>query len=205
MLIVWKLDRLARSMKQLTETIEKLRLRNIGFRSLHGGDRHDDGARRAGLSHVQRAGRVRACPHSGANTRRTCRSEARGPHRRPTAEADGGRPRCCENVRANPDIPVSEVADRLGVSPATLYAIARGKGRQIIVRARTRILAIRLPTSWRARIQVGRRGIDQVRRPDHSEQAQPFVRSDRTARECHELPRARAARVPNGDGAIGYR
>jgi hypothetical protein len=33
-LIVWKLDRLARSMKQLIETIENLRLRNIGFRSL---------------------------------------------------------------------------------------------------------------------------------------------------------------------------
>ena len=33
-LIVWKLDPLARSMKQLIETIEKLRLRNIGFRSL---------------------------------------------------------------------------------------------------------------------------------------------------------------------------
>src|ERR671926_414783 len=31
-LIVWKLDRLARSMKQLTETIEELRLRGIGFR-----------------------------------------------------------------------------------------------------------------------------------------------------------------------------
>ncbi len=33
-LVVWKLDRLARSMKQLIETIEKLRLRNIGFHSL---------------------------------------------------------------------------------------------------------------------------------------------------------------------------
>ena len=33
-LVVWKLDRLARSMKQLIETIEKLRLRKIGFRSL---------------------------------------------------------------------------------------------------------------------------------------------------------------------------
>jgi DNA invertase Pin-like site-specific DNA recombinase len=32
--IVWKLDRLARSMKQLIETIEKLRVRGIGFRSL---------------------------------------------------------------------------------------------------------------------------------------------------------------------------
>jgi hypothetical protein len=33
-LIVWKLDRLARSMKQLIETIEDLRVRGIGFRSL---------------------------------------------------------------------------------------------------------------------------------------------------------------------------
>src|SRR5258707_14065866 len=33
-LIVWKLDRLARSMKQLIETVETLRARGIGFRSL---------------------------------------------------------------------------------------------------------------------------------------------------------------------------
>ena len=33
-LIVWKLDRLARSMKQLIETVETLRLRGIGFPSL---------------------------------------------------------------------------------------------------------------------------------------------------------------------------
>jgi hypothetical protein len=31
---VWKLDRLARSVKQLIETVEKLRTRGIGFRSL---------------------------------------------------------------------------------------------------------------------------------------------------------------------------
>jgi len=33
-LIVWKLDRLARSMKQLIETVETLRVRGIGFRSV---------------------------------------------------------------------------------------------------------------------------------------------------------------------------
>jgi hypothetical protein len=33
-LIVWKLDRLARSMKQLIETVEKLRIQGVGFRSL---------------------------------------------------------------------------------------------------------------------------------------------------------------------------
>jgi DNA invertase Pin-like site-specific DNA recombinase len=33
-LIIWKLDRLARSIKQLIETVENLRVRGIGFRSL---------------------------------------------------------------------------------------------------------------------------------------------------------------------------
>jgi DNA invertase Pin-like site-specific DNA recombinase len=33
-LVVWKLDRLARSMRQLIETIEDLRVRKIGFRSV---------------------------------------------------------------------------------------------------------------------------------------------------------------------------
>jgi DNA invertase Pin-like site-specific DNA recombinase len=32
--IVWKLDRLARSIKQLIETIDRLRLRGIGFSSV---------------------------------------------------------------------------------------------------------------------------------------------------------------------------
>jgi DNA invertase Pin-like site-specific DNA recombinase len=50
-LIVWKLDRLARSMKRLIETIEELRLRGIGFRSLT--EAMD--TRRLGVSHVQRA------------------------------------------------------------------------------------------------------------------------------------------------------
>ena len=38
-LIVWKLDRLARSMKQLIETVEGLEDKRIGFRSLTQGKR----------------------------------------------------------------------------------------------------------------------------------------------------------------------
>jgi len=41
-LIVWKLDRLARSVKQLIETVEDLRSRGIGFRSLTEDNRAED-------------------------------------------------------------------------------------------------------------------------------------------------------------------
>src|SRR6476660_4633816 len=76
-LIVWKLDRLARSMKQLIETVESLRIRGIGFRSDRS-PRHDDGARPAGFSHVRRVGGVRAQPD-------------------PRAHPSG--PRCCSTPR----------------------------------------------------------------------------------------------------------
>jgi DNA invertase Pin-like site-specific DNA recombinase len=120
-LIVWKLDRLARSMKQLIETIESLRLRGIGFRSLteaidtttaqgvlvfHMFSALAEFERalirertRAGLAAAKRAGRI------------------------------GGRPRklteddlnIARTLLANPDITVGDVAGRLGVSPPTLY------------------------------------------------------------------------------------
>ncbi len=67
-LIVWKLDRLARSMKQLIETVETLRFGGIGFRSL---------------------------------------TEA------------------LDTTTATPDIGVTQIAHRLGVSPATLYRYIR--------------------------------------------------------------------------------
>jgi DNA invertase Pin-like site-specific DNA recombinase len=120
-LVVWKLDRLARSMKQLIETVEKLRLRNIGFRSLTEAIDtttaqgrlvfHMFGAlaeferslirerTRAGLAAAKRAGRTGGRPAKLAEE-----------------DLDVAR-----TFLANPDIAVSEVASRLGVSPATLY------------------------------------------------------------------------------------
>jgi DNA invertase Pin-like site-specific DNA recombinase len=56
-LIVWKLDHLVRSMKQLIETIEILRARGIGFSSLT--EALDTAtARAAGVSHVWRTGGI---------------------------------------------------------------------------------------------------------------------------------------------------
>ena len=109
-LIVWKLDRLARSMKQLIETIENLRVRGIGFRSLTEAlDTTTAQGRlvfhiirertQAGLAAARRAGRT------------------------------GGRPpkltdddiEAAKAMLAKPDIGVTHIAHRLGVSSATLY------------------------------------------------------------------------------------
>jgi DNA invertase Pin-like site-specific DNA recombinase len=120
-IIVWKLDRLARSMKQLIETIEGLRVQGIGFRSLT--EALDTTTPQgvlvfhmfSALAEFERAlilERTRAGLRAAKRMGRT-----------------GGRPAklldddldVARTLRANLDITVAEVADRLGVSPATLY------------------------------------------------------------------------------------
>lgn len=120
-LVVWKLDRLARSMKQLIETVEMLEGQGIGFRSLTeaidtttaGGKLifHIFGA----LAEFERS-IIRERTRAGLDAAR-----ARG--RR------GGRPpkltdkdlTAARAMLGEASITVEEVAKRLGVSPATLY------------------------------------------------------------------------------------
>lgn len=120
-LVVWKLDRLARSMKQLIETVEGLDERGVGFRSLTeaidtttpGGKLvfHIFGA----LAEFERL-IIRERTRAGLEAAR-----ARG--------RKGGRPRkLTENdlkaaraMLGDPSITVEEVARQLRVSPATLY------------------------------------------------------------------------------------
>jgi Resolvase, N terminal domain len=92
-LILWKLDRLARSVKQLIETIEELRVRGSGFRKPDRSSRHDDGAGPACFSHVCRVGGIRTQPDPGAHPSGPCRRTARWSHGRPSAETDGRRHR----------------------------------------------------------------------------------------------------------------
>ena len=119
-LIVWKLDRLARSMKQLIETIEELRLEGIGFRSLTEALDTTTAQGRlvfhmfGALAEFERS-LIRERTQAGlAAARRVGRT--------------GGRPRkltddieAAKAMLANPDIGVTQIAHRLGVSPATLY------------------------------------------------------------------------------------
>jgi len=120
-LVVWRLDRLARSMKQLIETVEGLENREVGFRSItesidtttSGGKLvfHIFGAlaefERSIIQERTRAGLAAA--------------RARG--------RTGGRPPVLDDkdkaaavaLLRDPDIPVKEVARRLGISVAALY------------------------------------------------------------------------------------
>lgn len=120
-LVVWKLDRLARSTRQLLETVEALERRGIGLRILtQNMDTTSAGGRliftvfsaiaefeREIIRERTRAGLDAAC--------------ARG--------RKGGRPRALSDqdlkqaraLLTDPQITVEDVARRLGVGPSTLY------------------------------------------------------------------------------------
>ena len=120
-LIVWKLDRLARSMKQLIETIENLRVRGIGFRSLTEALDTTTAQGRlvfhmfGALAEFERS-LIRERTQAGlAAARRAGRTGGRPP------KLTDDDIEAAKALLANPDIGVTQIARRLGVSPATLY------------------------------------------------------------------------------------
>lgn len=125
-LVVWKLDRLARSMRQLIETVEDLQIRGIELRSLTESiDTATAGGRLVfhifgALAEFERAV-IRERTNAGLQAARE-----RG--------KKGGRPKglgpkdlaVAKMLLANPEISVEEVAARLKVSAATLYRYLPG-------------------------------------------------------------------------------
>jgi DNA invertase Pin-like site-specific DNA recombinase len=125
-LVVWKLDRLARALKQLIETVEALEGKGIGFRSLTESiDTTTAGGKLtfhifAALAEFERS-KIRERTRAGLDAAR-----ARG--------RVGGRPRSltdkdvemAKTLLADADITVDQVAARLGVAPATLYRYLPG-------------------------------------------------------------------------------
>jgi DNA invertase Pin-like site-specific DNA recombinase len=120
-LVVWKLDRLARSLKQLIETVELLAGQDIGFRSLTESiDTTTSGGRLifhifGALAEFERS-IIRERTRAGLEAAR-----ARG--------RKGGRPPALTNrdlaaakaMLGDPEITVGEIARRLNVAPSTLY------------------------------------------------------------------------------------
>lgn len=120
-LVVWRLDRLARSVKQLIETVEALDQREVGFRSLTESiDTNASGGKL--VFHI--FGALAEFERSIIQERtKTGLAAARARGR------TGGRPPVIgEEDKAagfallrDPNIPVKEVARRLGISLAALY------------------------------------------------------------------------------------
>ena len=120
-LIVWKLDRLARSLKQLIETVEDLGTRGIGFRSLTEAiDTTSAGGRLTfhifgAMAEFERS-IIRERTRAGLDAAR-----ARG--------RKGGRPPALSRkdvavaraMLSDPDITMEDVAARMKVAPSTLY------------------------------------------------------------------------------------
>ena len=120
-LVVWKLDRLARSLKQLIETVEDLGDRRIGLRSLTESiDTRSTGGRLvfhifAALAEFER-GVIRERTRAGLDA-----AKARG--------RLGGRPpalkasdlAAAKALLRDPGITVEDIARRLGVASSTLY------------------------------------------------------------------------------------
>jgi DNA invertase Pin-like site-specific DNA recombinase len=120
-LVVWKLDRLARSLRQLIETVEGLEARGVSFRSLtenidtttHNGRFffHVFGA----LAEFER-GLIRERTVAGLVAARAKGRVGGRPKR-----LDGPAVAAAKAMLADPDMGVREVCKRLGVSVATLY------------------------------------------------------------------------------------
>lgn len=120
-LVVWKLDRLARSLKQLIETIEELERRKIGFRSVTEAiDTTTPGGRLVfqifgALAEFER-GLIRERTRAGLES---ARAKGRFSGRPPKlTEKDI---QAAKALLASTDLTVEEVARRIGASPATLY------------------------------------------------------------------------------------
>jgi DNA invertase Pin-like site-specific DNA recombinase len=120
-LVVWKLDRLARSLKQLVETVEGLEAQDIGFRSLTEAiDTTTPGGRLvfhifAALAEFERS-IIRERTMAGLAAARA-RGKLGG--RPPSLTADSIA--AAKAMLTDPDITMEDVARRLKVSPATLY------------------------------------------------------------------------------------
>jgi DNA invertase Pin-like site-specific DNA recombinase len=120
-LVVWKLDRLARSLKQLIETVEMLSEQKIGFRSLTENiDTTSSGGRL--IFHI--FGALAEFERSIIRERTTAglaAAKARG--------RVGGRPpalresdlRVAHTLLKAGQLTVAEIAERLHVAPSTLY------------------------------------------------------------------------------------
>jgi DNA invertase Pin-like site-specific DNA recombinase len=120
-IVVWKLDRLARSLKQLIETVERLETEKVGFKSLTEAiDTTTSGGRLvfhifAALAEFERS-IIRERTLAGLAA---AKDRGAKPGRKPSLDADDLA--SAKALLRKGHLTVEEVARRLNVSPSTLY------------------------------------------------------------------------------------
>jgi len=120
-LVVWKLDRLARSMRQLIDTVELLQSKGMGLRSL---TEAIDTTTAGGMLVFHIFGALAQFERTMIRERTAAGLEAARARGR-----KGGRPRSlttkdiamARGMLRDSGVSVTDVAEKLGVSPATLY------------------------------------------------------------------------------------
>lgn len=120
-LIVWKLDRLGRSLKDLIEIVQTLQGRGIGFKSLQESiDTTTPGGKLvfhvfAALAEFERD-IIRERTHAGLTAAR-----ARGRHGGRPRKMDERKMKAAERLLSDPEKSISEICRSLGIARSTLY------------------------------------------------------------------------------------
>lgn len=132
MLVVWKLDRLGRSLKHLIDTVAELDNKKIGFKSLQESiDTTTSSGKMifhifAALAEFERD-IIRERTKAGLSSAR-----ARGRVGGRKRKLDEGKILLARQLMENKDIPIAEICRTLGISRSTLY-LRIGKIAQAIV------------------------------------------------------------------------
>lgn len=128
-LIVWKLDRLGRSLKDLIEIVQTLQGRGIGFKSLQESiDTTTPGGKLvfhvfAALAEFERD-IIRERTHAGLTAAR-----ARGRHGGRPRKMDERKMKAAERLLSDPEKSISEICRSLRIARSTLY---RHRGKDIV-------------------------------------------------------------------------
>lgn len=128
-LVVWRLDRLARSLRQLVETVEDLERRAIGFRSLTDSIDTASSAGRfqfhvfAALAEFERS-IIKERTRAGLAAARARGRKGGRPPKLTAKQVSAAR-----SMLRDPELSVADIARQLGVSVATLYKhVPGGRG-----------------------------------------------------------------------------